>query len=429
MGRVGIRTETRAGQPPRRWCYEYDQAGRLVRVRDGYDAGVAGCLGGVVEEYRYDANGNRIYARNTAGIVDGDTGTEVLVDAQDRLLEYGSLQMTYTAAGELDVVTDTATNEVTDYDYDALGNLTRVTLPDGRVVEYVVDARGRRVGKKVDGVLVQGFLYGDGLRVVAELDGSGAVVARFVYGTGRHVPDYMVKDGSTYRLVTDHLGSVLAVVDVATGTVVQELTYDAWGRTLTDTNPGFQPFGFAGGLADADTGLVHFGAREYWPKVGRWTSKDPLRFAAGDPNLYGYVLADPVNLLDPRGRAPKCEDYAGPGEYCSVDDAVQAFCDLYGPDTMYGGGPEYCTAVYESQYCFGGGGLLGGPPEPDACYSTYGLELPPLEGTTHTCFGMWPDSVATCHTHPNRNGPSSEDASACGGKQCYICEGDDVVAL
>ncbi len=47
---------------------------------------------------------------------------------------------------------------------------------------------------------------------------------------------------------------------------------DAWGQVLADSSPGFQPFGFAGGLWDRDTGLVRFGARDYDPEVGRWTS-------------------------------------------------------------------------------------------------------------------------------------------------------------
>ena len=72
-----------------------------------------------------------------------------------------------------------------------------------------------------------------------------------------------------------------------------------------DTNPGFQPFGYAGGLYDVDTGLVRFGARDYDGGIGRWTAKDPIGFSGGDANLYGYVLADPVNGVDPWGFGPK----------------------------------------------------------------------------------------------------------------------------
>lgn len=83
--------------------------------------------------------------------------------------------------------------------------------------------------------------------------------------------------------------------------MAQELEYDAFGMVLTDTTAGFQPFGFAGGLYDHETGLVRFGARDYDASVGRWTAKDPILFEGGQANLYAYVGGDPVSLSDPRG--------------------------------------------------------------------------------------------------------------------------------
>jgi RHS repeat-associated protein len=147
---------------------------------------------------------------------------------------------------------------------------------------------------------VSGFLY-DGKKVVALLDANNQVVSRFVYGAGRTTPDYMVKGGVEYRIIQDHRGSPRLVVDSNKGLVVEQIDYDVYGNVLTDTNPGFQPFGLGGGLYDQDTKLVHFGARDYEPSTGRWTSKDPLRFSSGDTNLYAYVLNDPVNLVDPEG--------------------------------------------------------------------------------------------------------------------------------
>lgn len=81
----------------------------------------------------------------------------------------------------------------------------------------------------------------------------------------------------------------------------RELDYNEWGRVLRDSNTCFQHFGFAGGIYDDDSRLVKFGARNYDPETGRWTTKDPIRFEGGDTNLYGYVLNDPINLIDPSG--------------------------------------------------------------------------------------------------------------------------------
>ena len=141
---------------------------------------------------------------------------------------------------------------------------------------------------------MQGFVYGDQLNPIAELDGAGTVVATFV-------GNYMEKGGVTYRVISDHLGSPRLVVDVATGTVAQRIDYDEFGNVLNDTNSGFQPFGFAGGIYDRDTGLTRFGARDYDAETGRWTAKDPIGFNGGSTNLYGYVLNDPVNFVDPWG--------------------------------------------------------------------------------------------------------------------------------
>lgn len=43
----------------------------------------------------------------------------------------------------------------------------------------------------------------------------------------------------------------------------------------------------------------------YDPSIGRWLSKDPILFNGGDTNLYGYVLQDPVNLVDFDGESPE----------------------------------------------------------------------------------------------------------------------------
>jgi RHS repeat-associated protein len=284
LGKITSKTETLAGNTLV-YEYGYDVRGRLTDERKD---------GTLLAHYDYDSNGNRV-----AETVSGRLGT---YDDQDRMLTYGGASFAYTANGEL--LTKTEAGQTTAYTHDVLGNLLRVALPDGRVVEYVVDGRGRRVGKKVNGAVTRAWLWRDDLQPVAELDGAGTVVARFVYTNGVNVPDYMVNAAGTYRFITDHLGSVRLVADVLTGAVVQRLDYDAWGKVLQDTNPRFQPFGFARGLYDPDTGLVRFGAREYDPETARWTVKDPTGFGAPGTNLYAYASGDPLTVGDATGLQP-----------------------------------------------------------------------------------------------------------------------------
>ncbi len=54
-------------------------------------------------------------------------------------------------------------------------------------------------------------------------------------------------------------------------------------------------------MYDPDTGLIHFGFREYDPTIGRFISPDPLGYAGGDVDLYGYCLDDPINFVDRDG--------------------------------------------------------------------------------------------------------------------------------
>jgi len=284
-GRVTQKTETINGVTDT-YSYAYDIVGRLIEVKQNSLT---------IATYDYDDNSNRLTRTAPTGTQSGT------YDAQDRLLTYNGNTYTYSANGELASKSNSQNPNPISYSYDVLGNLLAVTLGDGTQIDYVIDGAQRRVGKKINGTLVQGFLYQNQLNPVAELDGSGTLVSRFVYASKGNIPDYLIKNGTTYRIISDHLGSPRLVVNVTTGVVIQRMDYDEFGQVITDTNPGFQPFGFAGGLYDRDTKLVRFGARDYDAETGRWTAKDPIGFAGGDTNLYGYVLNDPVNLVDSAG--------------------------------------------------------------------------------------------------------------------------------
>lgn len=267
--------------------YTYDLQGRLETVTEDSV---------LTETFAYDDNGNRLSVTTPAGV------TSAAYDDQDRLQSFGAFTYTYTAAGDIKSKFNTTTNERWEYTYDALGNLVKVKLPNQTVIDYLVDGKNRRVGKKVNGTLVKQWVWSSQLRIAAELDGSGQVLSRFLYGNQPTTPEAVVRSNGTYRIVSDHLGSPRALVNVqAPADVILRLSYKAFGE-VSGTGIGTIPQGFAGGLYDADTGLVRFGARDYDPVVGRWVSKDPILFRGGQANLYVYVGNDPINLIDPSGR-------------------------------------------------------------------------------------------------------------------------------
>ena len=287
-GQIATKTETVAGITAN-YVYTYDATGRLTQVAKD---------NALVEEYRYTgANplGTRTYEMNS---LRGIAGRSLSYNAEDQIVSVGSTTYQFDTDGFLSRKTDGSS--ITTYNYSSGGELLSTALPDGRTIAYVYDPLGRRIAKKINGVILEKYLWSGLTQLLAVYDGSDNLVMRFEYADGR-VPNVMTKGGQTYYLTYDQVGSLRAVAN-STGSVVKRIDYDSFGNIIADSAPTFVvPFGFAGGLHDRDIDLVHFGFRDYDPATGRWTAKDPISFAGGDVDLYGYVLNDPVNLVDPTG--------------------------------------------------------------------------------------------------------------------------------
>lgn len=295
LGRIVHREESVRGGASTTFDYTYSPEGRLIDVLKN---------GAPYEHYAYGSqNGNRTAATTPSLTV---TSNQIQYDNQDRLKTYGPYSYTYTPNGEL--LTKTANNVspavVTTYAYDHFGNLLNVTR-GGTVITYIVDGMNRRVGKMIGSTMVRQWLYRDGLKPVAELDGQGHLISTFVYASNSNIPDFMVRGTKTYRILTDHVGSPRLVVNVSDATDTPfQAEYTAFGEVTITGTPDFIPFGFASGLYDVDTGLLRFGARDYEPTSGRWTQKDPVLFDGDQTNLYLYAHGDPVNFLDQSGLLP-----------------------------------------------------------------------------------------------------------------------------
>ena len=136
-----------------------------------------------------------------------------------------------------------------------------------------------------------------------------------VYQNGLGIDDKLrSKNGTTVRyFLTDHLGSTVALTN-SSGAITSSTTYDSFGNAIPKQAAGSAASGagnaapniatsyrYTGREYDSDTGLYYYRNRWYDPETGRFISEDPIGFAGGDINLYGYVGNNPQNFIDPSG--------------------------------------------------------------------------------------------------------------------------------
>ena len=209
-------------------------------------------------------------------------------------------------------------------EWDAQNRLTKVERTNGadsRTVTFKYDPFGRRIEKKVVDVFsgvtattTTAYVY-DGEDIVLQVEtieagGTTAVTeSRFIHGPGIDEPLVMVRNGQNYFYHADGLGNIVAITDQSQN-IVQKYSYETFGLP-TPSDPAFrQPYAFTAREWDRETGLYFYRARYYDPMEGRFISKDPIGFAGGDVNLYGYVWNRPVNFADSFGL---WGDYRGVG--------------------------------------------------------------------------------------------------------------------
>jgi RHS repeat-associated protein len=303
--------------------FSYDACGRLTGYRDSlrgarrYAYNVAGFVAsfsdnGEVVRFEHDANGNLLTTRTGAAIAyaTGDRATRVGADQ----LEYddrGNLALWRSRDGE------------SRFEYTGEGYLKSATLADGTRAEYEYDGMARRIAKTVNGRRTE-FDW-DGVHLLAERRTGGEVI-EYLFMPGSFFLTGITCGGRHYSCVCDQLGTPTELIDGA-GEVAWAADYAPHGETTAvRIDKVSQPFRFVGQYFDEELAWHYNRYRYYQPAVGRFTSPDPLGFAAG-MNLYRYA-PNPVNWADPLGLS-----FAPPGMGPIYTCEVISRCD-WGPKTM-----------------------------------------------------------------------------------------------
>jgi RHS repeat-associated protein len=175
-----------------------------------------------------------------------------------------------------------------------------------------------RIGMDENGT--QTWTLYDGSTPIMDFKSSGSLEMRYLIGpTGDLVDTVIARESSGGTIewyLPDRLGTVRDLISNL-GSIIDHVDYSAFGTVLDESDPseGDRMMGFAGMERDTVTGLNLAVNRVQNPGTGRWASQDPLGFAAGDADLYGYADNDPQNSADPSGLQAQQATTCIPGNF------------------------------------------------------------------------------------------------------------------
>ena len=245
-------------------------------------------------EYDYDAVGNRTRLGR----------------------EYGDTYYTYDEANEL--VTETDSEGATSYEFDANGNqsavtdangttyyewtpenmLSRIDFADGGHNYFEYDGNLGRV-RKDDSAGTTKYTW-DGLNILLERDAADQPMRPYVHG---HTPIYGIgslvaheADGELSFYHQDQIGSTRNLSD-AGASEVAGYQYAPFGTVLSDGRDPSGRYLLSGKAWDGDADAYHFRFRQYGTALGRFLSRDPL----DGMSRYLYCSDAPLNIVDPFG--------------------------------------------------------------------------------------------------------------------------------
>lgn len=229
-------------------------------------------------------------------------------------------------------------------EHDAAGNMVWIPGPQGlmssacpvydawnRMVNFDGSGRGtpcyyeydglNRMIVKNDGTTTTHFYYNEEWQVILEAEGTSTITPTVMYSYHPHYVDaiaHRMRANDSHAYLHDANYNVTAILD-SSGNVVERYDYTPYGEAIIlDAN--FAPDSIAGdGLSDISNTILYTGRwvdpftglqlnrnRWYHQQLGRWVTRDPIKYGGGSPNLFQYSGSNPAVLRDPSGLASIC---------------------------------------------------------------------------------------------------------------------------
>lgn len=268
----------------------------------------------LTENFGYD-DINRLtdYAGGTA---EYDDKGNVLSRSDVGSFEYGQASKPYAMTG-VNLSKNVIPTVGQDAIYTSFNRLSSIEENDMKA-QFVYNGDYDRVKMEVSrngGVASSHYYIGDCYEL--QQTGSGSIERLYLAGDYYDSPMVYVKEGSSWKLcnvLRDNLGSITHVTDYE-GNLLQELSYDAWGRLRNPETQvvcayGEEPTlylgrGYTGHEHLTDFGLVNMNARLYDPATSRFLSPDPYVQTPEQSqnfNRYSYCMNNPLKYTDRNGK-------------------------------------------------------------------------------------------------------------------------------
>ena len=198
------------------------------------------------------------------------------------------------------------------------------------------------------------YIYDENATLLGEYDnGSSAGKGRQEYiwlptDDGQAIPVGISRNGKTYAVHADHLGTPRLITDESNNPVWQ-WPYSAFGNNkptgvlkatlnakapitnqpmLKATEPGIEAnLRFPGQYFDEESNLSYNYFRSYQPTQGRYTQPDPIGLAGG-LNRFAYVDGNSLSFVDPTGLI--CEYSQSTGSFVCRNAGGQTYASCTG---------------------------------------------------------------------------------------------------